>query len=477
MKQTRFKITVGHKAHPGKVRTNMEDRYSFQANQTTEDVRRFGSLFVVADGVGGEQAGEVASSIAAQAIPENYYHDQTENRQAALIQAIDGANIKIQNEAAKRGLNRMATTLVSALIQEDCLVTVHLGDSRAYLFRQGQLRPLTTDHSWVEDQVRKNLMTRQEAQTSDRRSMITRCLGMSTFEPEVTQAAPLVHGDQILLCTDGLYDCVNEAAMEAVLNHHKNPQMACDELVNLALDGGGTDNITVVVAALQVEPDSSKPGGGWSPAGTAAGEASALDASYTPEQEEVWLPINPGFLENDSDLEEIIYEDDRPVEESKNVLQLLTLNETSVQQFSFLMEYEARPGGDFPGQVEQSVQLPDGRLLFAVIRAAEDSFQGKYPQKLDLKGEIAGEPAFACSLVGYGVIDEQQLWIDWAKPDNFVLYGGKQTLCLSPNTPRVLIETVLCEFAPIGEAGIKRANAMLRKLTVKVMLQFDPDQA
>ncbi|MGI9022854.1 MAG: Stp1/IreP family PP2C-type Ser/Thr phosphatase [Acidimicrobiales bacterium] len=223
----------------GRVREINEDRYLQR-----DDL----GLFAVADGVGGHQAGEVASQTSVDTIEAAFVEPTTEGLVAAIEAANDAVWGLAQSASEKRG---MGTTLTAvALVREDGkehLAVANVGDSRVYLFQQGELSQLTEDHSLVEELVREGQISRDEARVHPQRSIITRALGM---EPQVQvdhlQLIPY-QGDRLLLCSDGLTNEVPDDRIESTLRRIRDPQEAAQELVRLARANGGNDNITVVV--------------------------------------------------------------------------------------------------------------------------------------------------------------------------------------------------------------------------------------
>ncbi|HKJ36706.1 MAG TPA: Stp1/IreP family PP2C-type Ser/Thr phosphatase [Solirubrobacterales bacterium] len=237
-------------------------------------------VFVVADGMGGAQAGEVASRIAVDAFEPEV--DAAGGPEAFLRQVTEQANRQIFEFAqGDRSRSGMGTTLTAALVSGDEVSFGHVGDSRAYRFRDGELTQLTNDHSLVEELRRQGKLTREQAAEHPQRSVITRALGP---EPEVivdtmtVQARP---GDLFLLCSDGLTTMLSDADVAATLAHSEDLDTAARRLVRAANDHGGRDNITVVlfrleasdVAAAGEEPTAAEPAEGATLVGVAAAEA------------------------------------------------------------------------------------------------------------------------------------------------------------------------------------------------------------
>ncbi|MCE2458195.1 MAG: Stp1/IreP family PP2C-type Ser/Thr phosphatase [Dehalococcoidia bacterium] len=230
----------------GVLRSNNEDNFSVRLD---EEAPLGDALLAVADGMGGHAAGEIASQISLDLLIEALSKSTSlEERtlQAAVEQANDGVY-----RASSLGPNMqgMGTTLVAGLLVRSVLHICNVGDSRAYLLREGRLAQLTRDHSWVGDMVARGLLTPEQAAVHPRRSVLTRALGVADFvQVDVTRVS-LRQGDRILLCSDGLYGLVDEDTIATVLNRG-SLRSAARELVRLANNAGGTDNVTVVVAQM-----------------------------------------------------------------------------------------------------------------------------------------------------------------------------------------------------------------------------------
>ena len=200
-------------------------------------------LYVVADGMGGHRRGDVASRIAVDMLDEDILSDGD-----ALSAAIQRANRAIYEAAeADHDLDGMGTTVVAMIAQEDSAQIAHVGDSRAYLLRDGQLRRLTQDHSYVNTLVREGRLSEEEAEHHPQRSVLERALGQESeveIDMQLIDAKP---GDRLLLCTDGLTTHVSDPEIEDLLSSVDQPEEASKRLVKEALDAGGNDNITVIV--------------------------------------------------------------------------------------------------------------------------------------------------------------------------------------------------------------------------------------
>ena len=211
------------------------------------------TVFAVADGLGGHQGGEVASAAAVEPLAALDGHDFGDATQAAeaLARAIGAANQAILRRGrADPELWGMGTTVTAAAAAAAgrVLQLAHVGDSRAYLLREGALRQLTTDHTVVAEAVERGLLTRREAAIHPQRGVLTRAVGL---DPDVRVDLPepleLAPGDQVLLCSDGLTEVVDDDRIAAVLAEHADGDDACGALVAAANRGGGPDNVTVVL--------------------------------------------------------------------------------------------------------------------------------------------------------------------------------------------------------------------------------------
>jgi PPM family protein phosphatase len=207
-------------------------------------------LFVVADGMGGAQAGEVASQLAIDAFQRELSVDASPEQR--LAERVREANRQIyERSRAESGREGMGTTLTAAYLDDAELAIAHVGDSRAYLFRGGELTRLTQDHSLVDELVRRGKLTEEQAAEHPQRSIITRALGP---EPEVevdTFTYPVRDGDLLLLCSDGLTSMISEEAIARVLASVESLPEAARVLIAEANKAGGRDNITVVLFRVE----------------------------------------------------------------------------------------------------------------------------------------------------------------------------------------------------------------------------------
>ena len=254
-----MRIVSGGATDVGRVRANNEDYYRIVAPM---------GLFVLSDGMGGAAHGEVASALAVETVVKHC--QEAENNPAApvygetragwndrtkrLFSSVYLANKRIFESAEAHPEQKgMGATLTAAWIDGPRLSIAHVGDSRAYLLRSGNLQQLTSDHSMVAEQVRRGIMTAAEAEQSDIQSVLLRALGS---EPQVeidTEEQELFARDVVLLCSDGLTRMVTEPEIAGALQAEPDPEQAAAKLVERANDAGGADNITVLVIRMESE--------------------------------------------------------------------------------------------------------------------------------------------------------------------------------------------------------------------------------
>jgi len=231
----------------GRVRSKNQD-YLFTTDQK---IGPLSNLFLVADGMGGHNAGEYASEYAVRAVVEAIRNSTIQEPIAALEQAITSANQRVYDEAQadpeKKG---MGTTMVAATFLDGHLYIANVGDSRLYVATNQDLRQITRDHSLVEELVREGNLPESEAKVHPRKNMITRAVGAEEkvrtdfFDVEIRK------GDQILLCTDGLTNMVPNEYMADIVFTTESIEEKAKKLVNMAEENGGRDNITVILIEM-----------------------------------------------------------------------------------------------------------------------------------------------------------------------------------------------------------------------------------
>lgn len=243
-----MRIETGVRTDVGRVREGNEDSYLMDE-----------PLFGIADGMGGHAAGEVASSTAVEALSSGAARVNPDDPES-LVALLKEANRAIFDKATKDdSLHGMGTTCTLVLIDGHKAHLAHVGDSRAYLLRDGDLSRLSEDHTLVGRMVREGQLTEEEAAKHPQRSMITRSLGIDSDVRVDLRSFDVRGGDRIMLCSDGLTSMTGEDTIKRVLQQTKSPQAAADELVDLANEAGGDDNITVVVLDLSGAGDAPPP--------------------------------------------------------------------------------------------------------------------------------------------------------------------------------------------------------------------------
>ena len=246
-------ITLGALSHIGKERSLNQD--SFCSLASADAPPGIDALLAVADGMGGHKAGEIASDMAVQILITKLSRDYAAVRPTndilpALKRAIGELNTEIHMAAARPQTRGMGTTLTAAAIVGSILAIGHVGDSRAYLLRDGRIRQLTRDHSWVGDQMAKGLITRRDAETHPWRNILTRAIGMDPNIEVDDVAVKVRRSDLLLICSDGVHSLIRDDELASVLKDSADPQSSCREIVDLANAKGGNDNITVVVGQI-----------------------------------------------------------------------------------------------------------------------------------------------------------------------------------------------------------------------------------
>lgn len=242
----------------GRKRKHNEDAYALDESE---------GLFIVADGMGGHAAGEVAAKITVETIgefiaatrqkeeatwPFKYNHELHFNSNRLAI-AIEKANERVMSAvAAQPWLKGMGTTVVAGLLNEKILSLAHVGDSRAYLYRAGELTRLTDDHSWVHEQVSAGILTEEEAKTHPLKNVVTRALGGGPSVAPDLREMEFSRGDAFLFCSDGLTTMLSDEEIRdsIAVDETRTAEALCQGLVDLANEKGGVDNITVVYVRI-----------------------------------------------------------------------------------------------------------------------------------------------------------------------------------------------------------------------------------
>ncbi len=234
--------------HQGRVRGHNEDFVTFEEPSNNEEEARNGWLYVVADGVGGADAGEVASEFASSRTVEHYLkNNHTTDWGQRLLEAMQAANTELRQLVADRDdRSRMATTMVATVIRNGHAFIANVGDSRGYLWRKGELTQITKDHSLVAKLVEEGAITEAEAAIHPRKNVILYSLG-SENNPRIDLfEQPLQQDDILLLCSDGLTRHVTDEELAEIISQ-QDTVTATETLINLANSRGGEDNISVAL--------------------------------------------------------------------------------------------------------------------------------------------------------------------------------------------------------------------------------------
>jgi serine/threonine protein phosphatase PrpC len=241
----------------GRTRDHNEDYTKIYIPSDPQVLTTKGALYLVADGLGGHQAGEVASQRASETLIAEYYADEQSDIAASLTQALHNTNTDVYTLAqAKQQRRGMGTTMVAAVVHGREIYLANVGDSRAYLFREGDLRQCTKDHSLVQAQIDAGMLSSEEARHHPQRNVITRSIGHAPQVEVDIFEGQLWPGDILLLCSDGLSGPVQDAEITTLLETYPTPQEAVVQLVNRANERGGPDNISVLlVQVLPYTPD------------------------------------------------------------------------------------------------------------------------------------------------------------------------------------------------------------------------------
>ena len=246
-----LRLDVAQLTDVGRKREHNEDNMAYVIPKDPQVMARKGALFIVADGMGGHAAGEVASEIAVDTVSNAYYQDENDDVQTSLLQSIRRANAAIHQRAAENMLRSgMGTTCVAAVLRGNLAYIANIGDSRAYFVRKARIYQISQDHSWVAEQVRAGLLTEEQARTHAQRNVITRSLGTQPDVEIDLFREVLEEGDTLVLCSDGLSGLVNDEELLRTIDQFV-PQESVYHLVERANENGGPDNITAIVARVQ----------------------------------------------------------------------------------------------------------------------------------------------------------------------------------------------------------------------------------
>lgn len=233
--------------HIGKVRKNNEDCIFVPSQKNSVQ-----NLYIVADGMGGYNAGEVASRVAVESFVKYIRKEQQENEVSDILDLLKRAtliaNRAVYNKSVRdKKCSEMGTTLVATAIYNNKIYIAYAGDSRAYLFKKGKLIPLTMDHSLVMELISKGEITEDEAWCHPKRNVITRAIGIAPNVEVDCSVEEILDGDLVMLCTDGLSGMLTDKEMEHILRKSDNLEDRLNRLVDSANEKGGKDNISVIL--------------------------------------------------------------------------------------------------------------------------------------------------------------------------------------------------------------------------------------
>lgn len=249
-------------SNKGTVRAQNEDcaciigdeYYDYSRNEIAKDKRKY--LLAVADGMGGHQAGEIASSMAISILLNDFLHNLIIMDYNHILSGMNDIIKKISMEIVKKSerdskLSGMGTTLTAAIICENKKIIIsHIGDSRMYLMRKNAIIQLTDDHTYVNDLFKAGNITYEQVKSHPQRNILTKAIGgFGNAEADVF-SVDVTDGDYLLLCTDGLTGILEDDIIKSVIVNNENIQLACTNLIRMANDGGGFDNITVAIAKI-----------------------------------------------------------------------------------------------------------------------------------------------------------------------------------------------------------------------------------
>ena len=251
-----LKLDVGRRTDVGRRRPHNEDCLGIYPPEADDAVPGRGKMFVVADGMGGYAAGEVASHIAVEEALNSYFNEADRAVEESLIRALEQANRAVI-EAATRDTDHagMGATIAVAVLHDSELSVANVGDSRVYLLRDGGLTQISHDHSYVADLLASGKITPAEAQRHPMRNVVTRSVGgRPEVEVEVYPRIRLLVGDVVLLCSDGLWGMVPAERISTIIDS-RSAQAAADALIAAANEAGGHDNVTAVVCRVLSTPN------------------------------------------------------------------------------------------------------------------------------------------------------------------------------------------------------------------------------
>ncbi len=254
-------LDVAARTDIGRTRAVNEDNVASVVPQDAKTMSEQGALFIVTDGLGGSKHGDVASELAVKTIREVYYQDTSDTISTTLRRAVEQANTEIyQSNKAKfqekfeEALQQdafMGTTCVVVVLKDNAVYIANVGDSLVYLIRNGQMRQIAENHSWVAEQIRMGTMTQEEAEAQGKSNLITRCLGSESTVQVYTGTEQVQDKDILVLCTDGLHTQVSENEIRTIAEQYGSEE-STQRLIERANENGGVDNVTAIVVRVSL---------------------------------------------------------------------------------------------------------------------------------------------------------------------------------------------------------------------------------
>jgi PPM family protein phosphatase len=242
------KVRFSVKSDTGLIRTVNEDSFFVKANY-----ENLPDIFVIADGMGGHNAGEIASKTAAEFTGEVLVNTpgaltDADRIESDIVNAMEKANQKVfEMSKAKSENSGMGTTLIVSIVYGRKLYIGHIGDSRVYIIKNDTIRKITSDHSLVEELLKSGTLTKEEAENHPKKNIITRAIGCSVVIDVDSYEQEVENGDVILMCTDGLTNMINENQIKDIIEKENDLSIVCDNLIMKANENGGEDNTTVIL--------------------------------------------------------------------------------------------------------------------------------------------------------------------------------------------------------------------------------------
>lgn len=252
------RTTIAGKTDLGRVRENNEDKFEYYVSEDERVLATRGHVYVVCDGMGGHEAGQIASELAVKTFIDVYINHPAEDALVAMVAAVVAANRFVLDNARTFPKRRgMGTTLTALVLLQEKAYAVNVGDSRIYRLRNGELLRLTMDHTVIEEYVKAGMLTPEQAENHPHKHVLTRAIGGDAEVRPDVESFDLKAGDTFLLCSDGVINHVSDETLGEILRA-KSPADASWAIVGQALAGGGSDNTTVLIVRVDALDDKSE---------------------------------------------------------------------------------------------------------------------------------------------------------------------------------------------------------------------------